>query len=99
MTDKITTKPDYGIPIIIVNGEPASIEDLFQKFFDDIQFKWNARIGGDGIVLETYTVATLPPASDTPNGSIIVSDETGGRTIATSDGTNWRRVADGAIVS
>ncbi len=46
-----------------------------------------------------YTVATLPTASAHDNHAIIVSDETGGRTIATSDGTNWRRVSDGAIAS
>lgn len=39
------------------------------------------------------------PASAFPNGVIIIPDETGGRTLATSDGTNWRRVSDGAIAS
>lgn len=33
------------------------------------------------------------------NHSLIVPDETGGRTIATSDGTNWKRVADGTTAS
>lgn len=51
------------------------------------------------IVVKSYTVATVPTASTYPDGVIIVSDETGGRTLATSDGTNWRRVSDGAIVS
>lgn len=47
------------------------------------------------------TVAGLSayPAADYQDCSIIVTNETGGRTIATSDGTNWRRVSDGAIVS
>lgn len=48
--------------------------------------------------LEVYTVATLP--SDVSEGQVIyVSDETGGATLAFSDGTNWRRVTDRAIVS
>ena len=51
------------------------------------------------MILPEYTVATLPSASENDNGAIIVSDETGGRTIATSDATNWRRVSDGAVVS
>jgi len=51
------------------------------------------------VVLIERTVATLDSASVFDNGIVIVSDETGGRTIATSDGTNWRRVSDGAIVS
>jgi hypothetical protein len=51
------------------------------------------------LLLETYTVATLPTASLWTQGLIYVSDETGGATIAFSDGTNWRRVQDRAIVS
>lgn len=48
---------------------------------------------------KSYTVLTLPTASDYPRGIIYVSDETGGATIAFSDGTNWRRAQDRAIVS
>ena len=45
-----------------------------------------------------YTVATLPSAA--PAGRIIyVSNETGGAVLAFSDGTDWRRVTDRAIVS
>ena len=47
----------------------------------------------------SFTVATLPSASATPNGIIKVSDETGGETLAFSDGTNFRRVQDRAIVA
>ena len=49
--------------------------------------------------IEEFTVAGVPTASENDNAIIIVSDEAGGRTIATSDGTNWRRVSDGAIIS
>lgn len=52
----------------------------------------------DQFVLPTFTVTTLPSAS-TPAQMIYVSDESGGATIAFSDGTNWRRVQDRAIVS
>ena len=48
--------------------------------------------------LATYTVATLPAAT-TPGLMIYVSDESGGAVPAFSDGTNWRRVTDRAIVS
>lgn len=51
------------------------------------------------LLLATYTVATLPTASDWTQGLIYVSDESGGATPAFSDGTNWRRVHDRAIVS
>lgn len=46
----------------------------------------------------SYTVGTLP-AVGTAGGMIYVSDEAGGATPAFSDGTNWRRTADRAIVS
>ena len=51
------------------------------------------------LILADYTVATLPTASEYTNGMIIVSDETGGLTMAISDGTNWRRMQDRAVVS
>lgn len=49
--------------------------------------------------MKSYTVATVPTASSYTGGIIYVSDETGGATLAFSDGTNWRRVQDRAIVS
>jgi hypothetical protein len=48
---------------------------------------------------ESYTVATLPSVSTYAGSMIYVSNETGGATIAFSDGTNWRRVQDRNIVS
>ena len=59
-----------------------------------------------GIVkVPVYTVANLPSASDfdpTESGEaamVYVSDESGGAVLAFSDGTNWRRVTDRAVVS
>ena len=49
--------------------------------------------------LQSYLVADLPNPAEFINTAIIVSNETGGRTIATSDGSNWKRVKDGATVS
>lgn len=49
--------------------------------------------------LKSYTVATLPAAGDWTAAMIYVSNETGGAVPAFSDGTNWRRVTDRAIVS
>lgn len=47
-----------------------------------------------------FTVATLPAATAYPLGTnIYVSDEAGGAVTAFTDGTNWRRVTDRAIVS
>lgn len=46
-----------------------------------------------------YTVTTLPAATANLGGVVCVSNEAGGFTMAFSDGTNWRRVQDRAIVS
>jgi len=47
-----------------------------------------------------YTITTLPSASSNGEGAIIyVSDESGGATLAFSDGANWKRVSDNQIVS
>lgn len=48
--------------------------------------------------LRSYTVAGLPSAG-TAGQMIYVSDETGGAVPAFSDGTNWRRVTDRAVVA
>jgi hypothetical protein len=48
----------------------------------------------------SYTVATVPSASAAGAGAMIyVSNEAGGAVPAFSDGTNWRRVTDRAIIS
>lgn len=54
-------------------------------------------VGPLGLV--SYTVAGLPAAGSFAQSLVYVSNETGGPTIAFSDGTNWRRVQDRAVVS
>jgi len=49
--------------------------------------------------LASYEVATVPSAAEHTPALIYVSDEAGGATIAFSDGTNWRRTSDRAIIS
>lgn len=58
-----------------------------------------AVVAGGPVTLATFTVATVPAASLWTRGLIYVSDDVGGPTPAFSDGTNWRRVADRAVVS
>lgn len=50
------------------------------------------------VVLPSYTVAGIPSAT-VVGQMIYVTDETGGAVPAFSDGTNFRRVTDRAIVS
>jgi hypothetical protein len=50
--------------------------------------------------VEGYTIAGLPAANTSGAGAIAyVSNEAGGAVLAFSDGANWRRVTDCAIVS
>jgi len=52
------------------------------------------------IILKSFTVGTLPSASAAGAGAqVYVSNETGGAVPAFSDGTNWRRYTDRAIVT
>lgn len=44
-------------------------------------------------------VAPVYPAADWTGALVYCTNETGGATIAFSDGTNWRRVQDRAVVS
>lgn len=66
----------------------------------------NAALPNDGsdnmkapLLLAEYLVTDVPDATLWEGGIIYVSDETGGATIAFSDGTDFRRVTDRAIVS
>lgn len=47
----------------------------------------------------SYAKAALPSAAAGAGQIIYVSDEAGGATIAFSDGANWRRVSDRAVVA
>lgn len=88
-----TTRPDA--PLDLTNAE------LHRRL---IAMRANAGYpqdgsGGKPLVLQSYTVATVPAAADYTGAVIYVSDETGGATVAFSDGTNWRRVQDRAIIA
>ncbi len=58
------------------------------------------RLDVDGPVrVKSYALAELPDATLGAGQIAFVSDEAGGATLAVSDGIDWRRVADGAVVS
>lgn len=60
--------------------------------------EWNNYFRENFSVLQSFTVATLPPASPASQ-MIYVTDETGGAVPAFSDGVAWRRFTDRAVVS
>ena len=47
---------------------------------------------------DTFTVAKVPSAAQ-PGQMIFISDEKDGAVMAFSDGTNWRRITDRAVIS
>ena len=52
------------------------------------------------LALPQVTVSGVTAASTANKGQIAyISDETGGATLAFSDGTNWRRLQDRAVIS
>lgn len=51
-----------------------------------------------GVTHDSFTVASLPNAG-IPGQMIYISNESGGSTMAFSDGSNWRRITDRAVVS
>lgn len=91
----LVSKPDRGATLTQDDG---SATPLFQQYLDDIQEALNANLLGNQVSLASYVVAELPDVTSVP-GLIFVSDETGGAVPAFSDGTNWRRVTDRAVVS
>lgn len=97
MTDPIASRPFHDDSIVQGEEEPPSKE--YNLFFDDLENVLNSLLG-DALSLQgfTYTVATVPDASANQGGLIFVSDGSLNRSLATSDGTNWR-FADGAIIS
>ncbi|QDP66984.1 MAG: putative tail fiber protein [Prokaryotic dsDNA virus sp.] len=87
----------------LYNVELANAADLVLSHRDTVTLCFDGSVWWQvaerpDINLQSYTVATLPSVS--PAGQMIyVTDETGGAIPAFSDGTDWRRVTDRAIVS
>lgn len=74
---------------VIITEERQATED-FHLFLEDLV---------NGVNPSLLTVATVPAAADNTGKMLFISDETGGATMAFSDGTDWRRVQDRAIIS
>ena len=84
ITDTANITMDYGVVNEV--GTVPAIGDF--EYISDI-------FGPTG---DSFVVASLPSAAQ-PGQMIYVSDETAGSVMAFSDGTNWRRITDRAVVS
>ena len=81
-----------------VTTDSGSITDPVSNDYNLKLIATDGVIYPDTFVLPSYTVSTLP-STNPAGGMLFVTDETGGSVPAFSDGTNWRRVTDRAIVS
>lgn len=86
-------------PLDLKIQENGKTTNKWREFFTKLVKELNIERGQGPSALPSYTVATVPDATLYQGASIYVSDETGGAVIAFSDGTNWRRVTDRAIIS
>jgi hypothetical protein len=87
ITDLVTNSDDLG-----------GISDSVVNSYDLGTLVVSGIISPNTFILPSFTVNTLPDAN--PSGQMLfVTDETGGSVPAFSDGTNWRRITDGQIVS
>jgi len=78
----------------------AEFGAVWKKWLYDIY----ERVGAGPFKIRSYTISALPDAKMWGDAAVFTSliyitDESGGAVIAYSDGTNWRRVTDQAIVS
>ncbi len=88
----------------LITQAPTATEDLglitdaIVESYDLGTIVTSGVIVADALIVPTYTVTTLPPTD--PQAQIIfVSNESGGAVLAFSDGSNWRRCTDRAIVT
>lgn len=79
-------------------GYLAALNKRLQSIFIDFDNQKVRTVEGVAHLV-SYTVATLPTASNHEGGVVYCSDETGGAVVVFSDGTNWRRLTDRAIAS
>jgi SpoU rRNA methylase family enzyme len=89
VTEAVTQEQDLGLIIDVVTIE-----------IDMGTIVTSGVIYPDQLVIPSFTVAQLANLSATPAAQMVYcTDESGGAVPAFSDGTNWRRVTDRAIVS
>lgn len=75
-------------------GAPPWLIDTLRSIREALADPWPTPLR-----LVSYAVADLPPAANWAGGMVYVTNEAGGAIPAFSDGTNWRRVTDRAVVS
>ena len=104
MTNPIVSKPNEGSDIAKQQGDKFVAHPQYQHFFDEVQeglnFPTLAAYTVENLTI-TVSPALLPvlPASANQDVMVVVTDEVDGRVPAISDGTEWRRFKDQAIIT
>ena len=90
-------QPNTSAPIQnqIVTGE-GHLAPIWVQWFFKVS---NIVFGQEPSPVPIYGVSGVPSATEYAAHMIYVSDESGGATLAFSDGVNWRRTSDRAIIS
>lgn len=104
MARKVTTTPILprppGADLYSIAGYLADLVKSLYRALAEYSQSLNSVVEPDEPVpMPSYAVADLPDATEYEGHQLYVSDETGGATLAFSDGTNWRRVQDRVIAS
>lgn len=93
----MSQEPPKNLPQELKNNN-INVLDYFNRLTNGLYFLWDEFRNGL-VRYPTYTVAGVPDAAKHVRRIIYVSDETGGATLAFSDGTSWRRVQDRNVIS
>lgn len=105
---KLSERPFIPKPGATESAFMSVLVTSLTKMLGEVVQRSNNSITNDGdermlkpMKLASSTVLGLAsyPAADWEGAVIYVSNETGGKTLAFADGTNWRRVQDRVIVS
>lgn len=111
MANKVNQSAPLPQPLFLVSFQAignfiAQLINSLSSEFRDHALRLNKAMMADGtevptapVMIKAYSKAALPNALSFLQGVIVVSDDVGGLTLAFSDGTNWRRVQDRAVIS
>lgn len=82
--------------MIVFPYPPAGSPNWFYTWFREFTALFNVQ---QNVVLEAFAVAAMPAAADHKHELKYCTNEAGGEVPVFSDGTNWRRVTDRAVMS
>lgn len=109
MARKVSERPALPSPPRDARGIFGWATSLLRALYSVFQehgqrINSNLPLDGDSameapLALQQLAIADLPSASDWEGALVYVTDDTGGATPAYSDGTDWRRLRDDAVVT